>query len=105
MNTNEASTTVNAEVVNVIMKALYKKATTACEFVKPIARDQLSVVRLRAVVEAWAGDPVGGAGSDEWSLFLTGLFHYRIAAVGFSQSMSPFPNRARGLVFFILHVC
>lgn len=85
MNINESSTAGNAEVVDTVMKELKLDQTKHdfADFVKPIAGDQLSIARLRSIVEARSGNE-GGPGSYSWAVFVPGLFHYKIAAtVGF----------------------
>ncbi|KAH9162462.1 hypothetical protein EDB89DRAFT_2152512 [Lactarius sanguifluus] len=76
MNINEASTMGNAEVVDAVMEELNML----------VARDQLSIMRLRAILAARAGNE-GGASSLRWALFIPGLFHCKIATTnGFLQT-------------------
>ncbi|KAH9162987.1 hypothetical protein EDB89DRAFT_2116515 [Lactarius sanguifluus] len=92
MNINEASTMGNAEVINAVMEELNIDTSKPdfCENLKLVTRDQLSIMRLRAILATCAGNE-GSASSlrwhYRWALFIPGLFHCKIAATnGFLQT-------------------
>ncbi|KAH8992310.1 hypothetical protein EDB86DRAFT_3103560 [Lactarius hatsudake] len=94
MNINEASTMGNAEVIDAVMEELNIDTSKPefCETLRPVAGDQLSIARLRAVLAARAGNE-GGASSLRWALFIPGLFHCKIAATnGFLHTHFGHPN-------------
>ena len=64
-----------------------------CENLKLVARDQLSIARLWAVLAACAENE-GGAASLWWVIFIPGLFNCKITATnGFIQTHFGHPNR------------
>lgn len=94
MNINKASTMGNAEVIDAVMEELGVNTSKPgfCENLKLVARDQLSIACLWAVLAAHARDD-GGASSLQWAIFIPGLFHCKIAATnGFIQTHFGQPN-------------
>ncbi|KAH9887686.1 hypothetical protein C8Q73DRAFT_748529 [Cubamyces lactineus] len=81
MNIDESSTTGNAEVLTEIFKSLKvdMESPDFTRYVKIISGDQLSISRIRSLVQNRAGHETLGQ-SFLWALCMPGLFHYKMAA-------------------------
>ncbi|KAH9886957.1 hypothetical protein C8Q73DRAFT_608284, partial [Cubamyces lactineus] len=81
MNIDESSTTGNADVLTEIFKSLKVDMDSPdfTRYVKIISGDQLSISRIRSLVQNRAGHETLGQ-SFLWALCMPGLFHYKMAA-------------------------
>ncbi|OSD06942.1 hypothetical protein PYCCODRAFT_1449702 [Trametes coccinea BRFM310] len=81
MNIDESSTTGNADVLCEIYKALKLDIDSPdfTQYVKVISGDQLSISRIRSLIQNRAGHETLGR-SFLWALCMPGLFHYKMAA-------------------------
>lgn len=81
MNIDESSTTGNADVLAKIFKNLDLDMNSPefTRYVKVVSGDQLSIARIRSLVQNRAGHETLGR-SFLWALCMPGLFHYKMAA-------------------------
>lgn len=79
---DESTINGNAEVGEIIMKTTHTdiRAPTFMEVLKIFAGDQLSLARLRALVNIRAGH-IGGFHGFRWGVWMPGFFHGQIADV------------------------
>ncbi|OJT14839.1 hypothetical protein TRAPUB_8633 [Trametes pubescens] len=81
MNIDESSTTGNADVLAKIYKnlTLDMNSPEFTRYVKVVSGDQLSIARIRSLVQNRAGHEALSR-SFLWALCMPGLFHYKMAA-------------------------
>jgi hypothetical protein len=78
---DESTITGNAEVVEAILKETHLWGSPDfLKYVRIFAGDQLSLARLRAILNIRAGHE-GGYTGYRWALFMPGLFHAKIADI------------------------
>ncbi|KAL1948712.1 hypothetical protein VTO73DRAFT_10518 [Trametes versicolor] len=81
MNIDESTTTGNADVLNKVFENLTLDINSPdfTRYMKVVSGDQLSIARIRSLVNNRAGHESLG-GSFLWALCMPGLFHYKMAA-------------------------
>ncbi|KAJ7768938.1 hypothetical protein B0H16DRAFT_1307636 [Mycena metata] len=93
-NIDQSTIIANAEVANAIYEELEVKGLAHWKWaVKILAGDQLSIARLRSVINIRAGHEDGYSGFG-WGVWMPGLFHGKIADMhGFFVTHWGVPNR------------